>query len=237
MDQSVKLSRDKQIAFSEHDHRYIQLKTGKQLVSSTTLLKKFKAPFETDIIAKRYASKHGRDAAEVKEEWAQKANTAATKGTFIHKMLEDLASGIKVEPQNKYPEEQVALHFYKDFFESGYWKPLALEEILWSEVGLAGQADAIVETRYGDIALIDYKTSKKIGRENDYGRKMKHEFAELDDCEYNHYSIQLSLYKMMCKHFNITDIIIVHIRPDNYSLIHAKDFKCTEEQVQQWLEL
>lgn len=237
MNQTVKLSRDKKIAFSEHDHRYIRLETGKQLVSSTTLIKKFKEPFETDIVAKRYAARHGLVATEVKDEWALKASTAATKGTYIHKMLEDLVNGIQITPLGKYPEEQVAMQFYNDFYKSGFWKPLAVEEILWSDVGLAGQADAIVENQYGDVALIDYKTSKKIARDNDYGRKLKLDFKTLDDCEYNVYSIQLSLYKMMCKHFPIKDIILVHIRPDGYSLEHAKDFNCTETQVQRWLEL
>ena len=236
MDQSVKLSRDKRVAFSEHDHRYIRLDTGKQLVSSTTLIKKFKAPFETDVIAKRYATKHGRDAEEVKKEWSDKANIAATKGTFVHKMLEDLGNGIAIEPSGRYPEETWAFRFYQDFYASGYWTPVALEEILWSETGLAGQADAIVKNRYGDYVLLDYKTSKKIARDNEYGRKMKLDFKDLDDCEYNHYSIQLSLYKMMCKQFPISDLVLIHIRPDGYSLEHAKDFKFNEEQVKKWLE-
>lgn len=238
--EDVKLSRDKRVAFSEHDHRYVQLETGRVLTSSTTLLKKFKQPFETDLIAKRYAAKHGRDPEEVKQEWNNKANTAATKGTYIHKILEDLANGVPVERQNKYPEEEVAFQFHRDFYESGLWKPVAMEEILWSPIGLSGQADGIVETQYGETVLIDYKTSKKIARDNDYGRKMLHEFGHLDECEYNLYSLQLSLYKMMANNIMpnspIKDIIIVHIRPDGYSLEHAIDFECNEDQVKTWLE-
>jgi len=235
--EGIKISRDGKIVFSEWDHKYVYLETGKPLTSSTTLLKKFKQPFNTDLVAKRYAKKHGRDPEEVKNEWKKKGDDASTKGTYIHKILEDLASGKDVKLTGRYPEEKSAMRFYEDFYKSGIWKPVALEEILWSPVGLSGQADAIVENKHGDIYLIDYKTSKKIGRESEYNNKMLHEFKHLDDCEYNAYSLQLSLYKMMSTTFPVKDIIIVHIRPDGYSLEHAIDFKCTEEQVKKWLAL
>jgi len=170
----------------------------------------------------------------VKKEWQDKATTAATKGTFIHQILEDKVNGLPVTLPGKYPEEKVAMQFYDDFYASGHWKPVALEDILWHPVGLSGQADAIVETRYGELALVDYKTSKKIGRVNDYNNKMLRDFSHLDDCEFNHYSLQLSLYKWMSD-LPIKNLIIVHIRPDGYSLEHAVDFKCTKEQVTRWL--
>lgn len=234
--EGVKISRDRQVVFSEWDHKYVHLPSGKTLVSSTTILKKLKKPFNTNVIAKNYAKKNGLDVDEVKELWKNKADTAAKKGTYIHKMLEDLALGKEVGIKNLYPEEESAMNFYNDFIKSGIWTPVTLEDILWSPIGLSGQADGIVQNQQGDYILIDYKTSKKIARTSEYNNKLLHEFSHLDECEYNLYSIQLSLYKMMSE-YPIKDIMIVHIKPDGYSLQHAIDFNCTEEQVAKWLEL
>ena len=70
-----------------------------------------------------------------------------------------------------------------------------------------------------------YINSKKITRD---------EFNHLDDCEFNHYSLQLSLYKMLYKE-PVEKLLIVHITPTEYKLYDALDLECTEEKVKKWL--
>ena len=71
--------------------------------------------------------------------------------------------------------------------------------------GLCGQADR-VEVINGIVDIYDYKTNKEIkatGYTNWEGitDKMLHPVANLDDCNLNHYALQLSLYMyMILKH-------------------------------------
>lgn len=232
---NVKMSKDNKISFLDYNHTYTHVESGKIYPSTTSIIKKFKQPFDENTIANAYAKKNNMDVSSVKALWKETRDTACKKGIYIHKLLEDLAKGVPHECKNIYPEEIYATNFYKDFVESGNWSPVALEEVLWSKVGLAGQVDAIFSNKEGELSLVDYKTSKNINKTNAFNKKMLHDFSHLDDCEYNHYSLQLSIYKMMYPD-PIKNLIIVHIKPDGYSIEHAVDLNCTEEQVEKWLK-
>ena len=63
---------------------------------------------------------------------------------------------------------------------------------------IAGRIDAIIQfQREGKTitSLLDWKTGT-IKLKNHF-QKMKPPFSDLDDCAYNHYSIQLSLYRLI----------------------------------------
>jgi hypothetical protein len=67
--------------------------------------------------------------------------------------------------------------------------------------GLCGQSD-LVEVVDGYVHITDYKTNKEIkseGYTNWEGitQKMTHPVSHLDDCNLNHYTLQLSLYMFM----------------------------------------
>lgn len=87
------------------------------------------------------------------------------------------------------------------------------------DVYLCGQVDkcnfrqveftrGIVDT-YVDID--DYKTNKEIELENPF-QKMKEPISHLDDCNYNHYALQISLYAYMLeqKGYKIGTLSITH---------------------------
>ena len=64
--------------------------------------------------------------------------------------------------------------------------------------GICGQADR-VEVIQDTVDVVDYKTNKRIDKESykdwqGISKKMLGPLAHLDDCNYNHYSLQLSLY-------------------------------------------
>ena len=64
--------------------------------------------------------------------------------------------------------------------------------------GICGQAD-LVEVVNGVVNISDYKTSKKIDRESyknweGISKKMLRPIHHLDDCNFNHYALQLSIY-------------------------------------------
>lgn len=67
---------------------------------------------------------------------------------------------------------------------------------------IAGQIDLIVKSG-NDIYIIDHKTNAKIDLKGFYNSalrttdKMKFPLTNLDECNYNHYQLQLSMYAWM----------------------------------------
>lgn len=139
---------------------------------------------------------------EIKQAWSNEALRATTLGTWYHNCREsDICSletierhgstvpifkpieidGTKFSPNQKltdgvYPEHMVYL----------------------KSAGLCGQSD-LVEVINGVVHITDYKTNKEIkieGYTNWEGitTKMNSPVAHLDDCNVNHYALQLSLY-------------------------------------------
>ena len=65
-------------------------------------------------------------------------------------------------------------------------------------VGICGQSD-LVEVVNGKVNIIDYKTNKEIKKESyvnweGQSEKMLPPVDSLDDCNFNHYVLQLSIY-------------------------------------------
>ena len=119
---------------------------------------------------------------------------------IIRPIMED---GIKIAPNQKltdgvYPEHMVYL----------------------KSAGLCGQAD-LVEIVNGRINITDYKTNKAIktkGFTNWEGitEKMFAPLTHLDDCNLNHYNLQLSIYAYIIKKHNpklkIGNLKIQHVK-------------------------
>ena len=64
--------------------------------------------------------------------------------------------------------------------------------------GICGQSD-LVEVVNGKVNIIDYKTNKEIKTEGftnweGITEKMLDPISHLDDCNFNHYALQLSIY-------------------------------------------
>lgn len=217
------------LKFTPQDHKYTSIKKEdeRDWVSATSFIGNFKQPFESDKIAEKSAKNkkskwYGMTPDAIKEAWKSEANRATTLGTWYHDCRErDLCEletiersgvtvpivkpieieGIKYSPDQKlmdgvYPEHMVYL----------------------KSAGLCGQSD-LVEVIDGSVHITDYKTNKEIklqGFTNWEGitTKMHSPLSHLDDCNLNHYTLQLSLYLY---------IIIKHnprLKPGNLTIHH-----------------
>ena len=76
------------VKFDEASHTYTHQDLGR-FISVTTLLGKYKKPFERDLHATRVAKREGVTIDVVLEMWEKEKNRACDKGTKIHKLLED----------------------------------------------------------------------------------------------------------------------------------------------------
>ena len=196
------------ITFTPQNHKYASIEPdGIEWLSVTSFISNFKQPFEADKIAEKSAKNkkskwYGMTPEDIKAAWKAEANRATSLGTWYHNCRErdicELSTmerhghvvpvikpiekdGVKLSPNQKlsngvYPEHMVYL----------------------KSAGLCGQSD-LVEVINGEVHITDYKTNKEIkveGYTNWEGvtQKMLPPVSHLDDCNLNHYALQLSLY-------------------------------------------
>jgi len=98
---------------------------------------------------------------------------------------------------------------------------------------LAGQIDLLVKE--GDnIIIMDWKTNKEIKTKSGFDTKTKstakmlYPLGNLDDCNYYHYTLQLSTYAWMIQqvnpNFKIKDLIMVHFDHNNKQTVYHLDY-------------
>jgi len=219
------------IIFKEDGHSYESIEEDNiKWLSVTSLVSKFKPKFDKEGQAKKSAKNknskwYGMTVEQIIEAWDNETNRAINLGNFYHNQREsDMLDfktierngteipiikplmnndGIKLAPEQKlsdglYPEHLVYL----------------------KSVGICGQAD-VVEIVDGFININDYKTNKEI-KEKGYTNwegitsKMYKPVNHLDDCNLNHYSLQLSIYAYIIKKHNpslkIGRLTIQHVK-------------------------
>jgi hypothetical protein len=191
------------VTFNEEAHSYTNHK-GKKYISATTLIGKFKQPFDKQAVATAYAKKHGGTAQYWIDKWASITKHACDRGTKFHKMKEDWmlnssaiitdSTSKQVVDINRFTEPNIDYSTLPD----GVYPELLLWNHYW---GIAGIADIVTfDGEFFDID--DYKTNKKIDTQSykhpRYGLKMmKPPINHIMDCNFLHYSLQISIYAYM----------------------------------------
>jgi len=82
---------------------------------------------------------------------------------------------------------------------------------------IRGRFDALFEITPGHFLLVDWKTTKDIKTSSPYHKKMLGPLCTYDECEFNEYSIQLSIYKYALERtYGLTEVspIIVNVLPE-----------------------
>jgi hypothetical protein len=198
-----KVGKDK-VTFNEEAHSYTNDRNGKKYISATTIIGKFKQPFDKVAVSTAYAKKHGNTPEYWQKEWSKISKVACDKGTLFHKRKEQegIDKGYAVQDKKIIPvhvAEDLAKidHDYRDIPDGVHQ-----ELLMWNNYfELAGIADIItIDGNYFDID--DYKTNKKIDKfsfchpKTGY-KKMMFPLQHLQDCNFNHYQLQLSIYAFM----------------------------------------
>lgn len=193
-----------------------------QWVSVTTLVKQFVEPFDAEGIALKCSKGKnpkykGKEVFEILDMWDKERNRASSMGTWYHNQREkDMLQFGSIT------KEGIVLPIVKPEFENGvkYAPVQKLENGIYPEhftylrsAGICGQADKI-EVINNRLDVYDFKTNKEIKREGyefwDGSKKMMlGPLRHLDDCEFNKFALQLSVYMY---------IILKH----NYNLIPGK---------------
>lgn len=205
------------VKFLPEDHKYVSIDPNENIpwVSVTSVISKLKQPFESDKIAEKSSKNRrskwfGMTKDQILSVWKSESDRAISVGNWYHNQREEDILGIdNIERHGKTipimkpvadsdgtkiaPDQRLTDGMYPEHF------------VYMKSLGVCGQSD-LVEIVDGVVHITDYKTNKEIRSESyksweGLSQKMNHPVSHLDDCNLNHYNIQLSIYMyMILKH-------------------------------------
>lgn len=164
--------------------------------------------------------------AAIVKSWSE--NTAADEGTAMHNTIDEFYAEGKAVADT--PELRLWRQYHDDKIAEGY-VPFRSEQVVYDEdYSIGGSVDMLwtrpewLEEKPVKVVLADWKRSKQIELRSFYNpktrqRKMGLELcADIEDCNYQHYSLQLNIYRYLLeKHYNLkivkSELVVLY--PDN----------------------
>lgn len=210
------------IRFIDEFHEYYN-EQDEKYISVSGLADKVKEKTDWEPIKKKNAKDLGITVEELEKEWERKRLAGTNAGTAIHlKKEQELLSTSDLTVNN------VQCTIKPCSFSNG-WKYSLVEDKLENNtvypeamifnhiLKVAGQSDR-VEVVNNTINVIDYKTDKKMDRQGFYNKykgghkKLLAPVAHLQECEFDIYSLKMSMYMRLLwaknKHLKIGDLIL-----------------------------
>jgi hypothetical protein len=196
------------IVFRAEKHQYQSIDEDQiDWLSVTSFIGQFKQPFEADSISvkssKNKKSKwYGMTPEEIRAAWKGEAKRATDLGTWYHNQREaelcaldtiqregvtvPIFKPIEIDGVKKAPDQKLVEGIYPEHM------------VYLKSAGICGQSD-LVEVVNSRVNITDYKTNKEIKTESfknweGMSQKMFHPVSHLEDCNFNHYALQLSAY-------------------------------------------
>lgn len=185
-----------ELHFDEETHSYVW--NGKQLLGSTTYIKKFENSFDSYWASEGKAKKNlkenpndKRTAQYYRKRWEYIRDEASKQGSRVHAFAE-------CYPNFDEPvcfKEQGVIDFFK-WFDEKYIMIAQEVRVFDKDTLRAGTIDMIaLDRKTGKLVIFDYKTNNKSIFE--YIKNLKAPFSDLPETSYNKYCLQLSDYKQI----------------------------------------
>lgn len=226
-----------EMIYLDATHQYFNLKK-EEYTSVSRVLDRIKVPFDREgrsrQMARGIANESGitveQAQADLLKEWDNNKDFSVDKGNYVHDGLDKYATTGKIEEGLEGPVKYMQGIFkqYYRFFP---------EIMLFShEYRVAGRTDLILQRQNSKtkpvLDFIDYKTNaskgiqfdsikRKDGEVKHYNRYFLPPFDYLEDCNYNTYSLQLSIYAFlafMTGRYRIGKLAIIYF--DNQFVPH-----------------
>lgn len=179
---------------------------------------------------------------DILDAWDEENRKSCERGTRIHAQLENefyaggknvelkkFGLGGKFECRRNYTELDLPYGVYPEYLISRTSEDGILN--------IAGQIDCLVKNG-NEIVIIDHKTNKKLDLKGGFNTttkssvKMLYPLNNLDDCNFNHYQLQLSTYAWMLQKINpnfvIKDLILNHYDHEGNNTLYHCDYLKTE---------
>ena len=232
--------RDSRIRFVEDTHTYyVDGATDKfEYISTTTLMHSLFKPFDADeVIGNMRRSKNwenskyfGMSPAEIKDAWEENRDSAAKSGTAMHQKIEDFYN--KRLTNQHLGTQTKEFEFFQKFREDHKdLEPYRTEWCIFDEdAKVSGSVDMVYKDleNPGSYVIADWKRSKAIKTDNRWQSGTSSHTWRLSDCNFIHYSLQLSAYKYMLEkkyglRISQTFIVVLHPSQDSYVKMITKD--------------
>jgi hypothetical protein len=196
-------------------------------VSTTTLIKSFFPSFDADAVIQKLqmngVPKYTNvDPQEIKDEWDEIRNVASFRGTRMHEFFEKILKGealpddldtIPIEDKMHVDKNGLTCELACQLLREEISKPISMYKNIASfhvfksewrlfdeSLYICGTVDCVLVNpkNQNELVVIDWKRSKAIKKENIYGEKGNHPLTSmLDNCNFNHYALQLNIYKRL----------------------------------------
>jgi hypothetical protein len=227
--------KDTPVDYDDPSHRYY---LGNRVYrSASQIVGRCVEPFDVEERSRHMAFKYGRTPAYWQQKWRDINTRSLVRGSGIHDAQEqflynqgfDYIDG-KRQPVHQLREVGGALsvllggmraltllgrgqvyHRY-EMLPDGIYPELKLWRHDW---GIAGRSDKVTLDTVGGVRVAhveDYKTNAKIARRSLWEKFLLPPLSQLEECEFNEYALQLSLYMFMLEYFGFT--------PGRIRLIH-----------------
>ncbi len=188
------------VSLRASDHRYFDL-DDREYSSVSKVLNGIEEKVDWEAIAGNCAGKgkyKGMSKAEVLAAWDANKNVAANHGTRNHNALERYSKEFNILPEDMDLEPMIKsiAATYVDYYQ------VHDEACLYSEkYGVAGTADKILIVAKGSrfVDIEDFKTNlnKGIVFNNSSNKYFLDPVSHLQNCNFNRYALQLSIYGLM----------------------------------------
>lgn len=239
--------------FFENGH-YYTYKDKQVGISVTKYISQFENEFDSDTLSQKVADKNGISQFEVLNEWKRKGEYSCLKGTAIHEWLQDNYANreykFDLSQLEEYPEyykiediehlKKMAIDFINDY-KNRYI--LIGDEILCGipDFDIASAIDLLFyDTVNNEVVLADIKTNTDLkGWKStpSYVKKMLQPLEDIKDITFEHYKIQLSIYRYFLEeyaHIPISDnmfIVYLSEKEKNYNIIQIPYLKNEVEKI------
>lgn len=217
--------RDLEIQFYPGPHIY-KIRGNHLYTSVSTLIDMF-FPFDREGAALHVANTRGITV----EDALQEFENAKTLGTQLHGCIHSFLQSDGMEIPDIEPENQPAFNQFMLFREE-HLANKTIYRTEWAiydeDAGIAGTCDLVVKNEDGTFTLYDWKRTRGIWRTGFQGQIGIGICADMQNCNFNKYSLQLNMYKRILEvKYNITisQLYIVQFYPHEqpYELIPAAE--------------
>tara|TARA_B110000014_G_C20088376_1_gene569528 strand:+ start:531 stop:1241 length:711 start_codon:yes stop_codon:yes gene_type:complete len=218
----------KNIKLQREEHKYI-LNTNPDLefTSVTTFIGQFFEEFNAKKIATKLVTSNRNYMGMTVEEVLATWNDAAEHGTKVHEELENyiLNKDTLTEPKSIQGMNWLNKYKMKSSFD------VYPEVIIYSEeLKLSGTIDLLLFDKINNKYIImDWKTSKKIDTKSYKNKRgTKPASANIEDTKFNHYALQLSLYRYLLEEYygiEVTQHLIIHLKDNECLGLHVPYMK------------